>query len=179
MSVLESYLYSLPSHLAKWAPIKLINIDLFPPVLTFIRFSRTIKDNFFKSLLPLLPKMHFKTIQAFCFISTLLAGGMASPIAEVVPKSPVENSLDTRANCPTQSNQCSTGTPYCCSPNESGGNDCVSSDTECNQQVICCNNSEGVSNQERLSCVLRTLMLIDLTLKSFKCVLAALTLICL
>ncbi|KAN0082046.1 hypothetical protein V8E54_003344 [Elaphomyces granulatus] len=84
--------------------------------------------------------MQFNTI--FVVFSALLAGGMASPITDAAP---VENSLDVRGSsgC-TQSNQCSTGVPYCCSPNSSGGNNCVQSDVSCNQQVICCNNNVGM-----------------------------------
>ncbi|KAN0073407.1 hypothetical protein V8E54_008627 [Elaphomyces granulatus] len=90
--------------------------------------------------------MHFNTIHTLCFFSALLAGGMASPIAET--------SLERRGGytppgCPpvnpvTQINECSSGTPYCCSPSQSGGHDCVKSDVSCDQTVICCNNNGGV-----------------------------------
>ncbi|PGH16808.1 hypothetical protein AJ79_01452 [Helicocarpus griseus UAMH5409] len=43
---------------------------------------------------------------------------------------------------PTQSNQCSTGVPYCCST-EGGSNNCVGSVVNCEQTVICCNNNFG------------------------------------
>ena len=101
--------------------------------------------------------MHFNTIHVFCFFSSLLAGGIASPIA-------TENSLEVRGGhgvpppppgCPgqgynpvTQINQCSSGTPYCCSPSQSGGHTCEQADVSCDQTVICCNNNGGVSDQE-------------------------------
>jgi hypothetical protein len=101
--------------------------------------------------------MHFNTIH-LCFFLTLLAGGMATPIAS-------ENSLVSRGGyppytppgCPTlppsnpvtQINNCATGTPYCCSPSQSGGHTCEKADVNCGQTVICCNNNGGVSAQLR------------------------------
>ncbi|EGE86620.1 hypothetical protein RJZ56_007776 [Blastomyces dermatitidis] len=41
-----------------------------------------------------------------------------------------------------QTNQCSTGVPYCCST-EGGSHNCVNSHVECTQTVICCNNNFG------------------------------------
>ncbi|EEH16340.1 hypothetical protein PABG_06427 [Paracoccidioides brasiliensis Pb03] len=41
-----------------------------------------------------------------------------------------------------QSNQCSTGTPFCCST-EDGSHNCVKSNVSCDQTVICCNNNFG------------------------------------
>ncbi|KAN0075882.1 hypothetical protein V8E54_007152 [Elaphomyces granulatus] len=95
--------------------------------------------------------MHFNAIHLLCFFLTLLAGGMASPITAP------EDSLDSRgfpglpgcsggsnSNPVTQVNQCSSGTPYCCSPSQSGGHDCVQADVSCDQTVICCNNNGGV-----------------------------------
>lgn len=118
--------------------------------------------------------MHFNTIHVLCFFfSVLLAGGMASPIAE--------NSLEPRGHLPppkipgcpgvqgnpgpvNQINQCSTGTPFCCSPTNSGGHNCVKSDVSCKQTVLCCNNNNGVSVQEPVS-VFGTLVLISLNQK--------------
>jgi hypothetical protein len=95
--------------------------------------------------------MQFNITHAFCLLSVLLAGGMASPIS-------TENSLAPREawkpppipGCPTggfnpvtQINQCSSGTPFCCSPSQSG-NTCVKADVSCDQTVICCNNNGGV-----------------------------------
>ncbi|KAN0072619.1 hypothetical protein V8E54_009548 [Elaphomyces granulatus] len=97
--------------------------------------------------------MHFNTIHVLCFFCVLLAGGMASPIAE--------NSLEPRGHLPppklpgcpgvqgnpgpvNQVNQCSTGTPFCCSPTNSGGHNCVKADVSCKQTVLCCNNNNGV-----------------------------------
>ncbi|KAG5294606.1 hypothetical protein I7I48_11173 [Histoplasma ohiense] len=41
-----------------------------------------------------------------------------------------------------QTNQCSSGVPYCCST-EGGSHNCVNSKVECKQTVICCNNNFG------------------------------------
>ncbi|OJD11738.1 hypothetical protein AJ78_07547 [Emergomyces pasteurianus Ep9510] len=41
-----------------------------------------------------------------------------------------------------QSNQCSTGVPFCCST-EDGSHNCVKSSVNCKQTVICCNNNFG------------------------------------
>ncbi|KAN0076096.1 hypothetical protein V8E54_007366 [Elaphomyces granulatus] len=108
--------------------------------------------------------MRFNTINALCafFFALLVGGGMASPVAE--------NSLEPRVNlgpisvgstqvggnqvggCPqvgqvgqvggpvTQSNRCSSGTAFCCSPTDSG-HTCVNTTTTCDNTVICCNNN--------------------------------------
>jgi hypothetical protein len=120
--------------------------------------------------------MHFNIIHVLCFFSALLAGGMASPIA-------AESSLEPRGfpppppipGCPghgfnpvTQINQCSSGTPYCCSPSQSG-NTCVKADVSCDQTVICCNNNGGVSDQEHVS-VFRISILIKFNQKVQLCI---------
>ncbi|KAN0075884.1 hypothetical protein V8E54_007154 [Elaphomyces granulatus] len=93
--------------------------------------------------------MHFNTINALCFFSALLAGGMASPIGETslerrgLPPHPNFGGCPP-ANPVTQINQCNSGTPFCCSPTDSGGHNCVKSDVSCDQTVICCNNNGGV-----------------------------------
>ncbi|KAF2670212.1 hypothetical protein BT63DRAFT_439292 [Microthyrium microscopicum] len=43
-----------------------------------------------------------------------------------------------------QSNQCSSGVPYCCSPDGDGGHNCENSAVNCKQTVICCNNGGGM-----------------------------------
>ncbi|PNP60713.1 hypothetical protein FNYG_14556 [Fusarium nygamai] len=50
------------------------------------------------------------------------------------------------SDCPSnqQTNQCSSGSAYCCSPDGNGGTKCAISDS-CNSdsKVICCNNNMG------------------------------------
>ncbi|KAF2663460.1 hypothetical protein BT63DRAFT_461186 [Microthyrium microscopicum] len=43
----------------------------------------------------------------------------------------------------SQGNNCSTGTPFCCSPDGNGLHNCEESTTDCQQIVICCNNNNG------------------------------------
>ncbi|KAN0078513.1 hypothetical protein V8E54_005026 [Elaphomyces granulatus] len=101
--------------------------------------------------------MHFNTIHVLCFFSVLLAGGMASSTIidnSLKPRGPPTYSPGSKfpsLGCPgvqnnpvTQVNQCSTGTPFCCSPTNSGGHNCVKADVSCKQTVICCNNNNGV-----------------------------------
>ncbi|OXV12193.1 hypothetical protein Egran_00046 [Elaphomyces granulatus] len=88
--------------------------------------------------------MQFNTINALWLFSALLAGGMASPIGETS----LEDRGHPKFGCPpvssvTQINQCSSGTPFCCSPTDSGGHNCVKSQVSCDQTVICCNNNGG------------------------------------
>jgi hypothetical protein len=126
--------------------------------------------------------MRFNTINALCsfFFALLAGGGMASPIAEtsLEPRLSIGgvsvggnhgNNNQVGGNqvggCPqlggpvTQSNRCSSGTPFCCSPTDSG-HTCVNTTTTCDNTVICCNNNgNGVSQNMYLS-VFRTSILI-------------------
>ncbi|OXV12178.1 hypothetical protein Egran_00061 [Elaphomyces granulatus] len=97
--------------------------------------------------------MHFNTINALCsfFFAFLVGGGMASPITEtsLEPRAllPISVGGNQAGGCPqvggpvTQSNKCSSGTSFCCSPTNSGGHNCVNTNTTCDSTVICCNNN--------------------------------------
>ncbi|KAH7119356.1 hypothetical protein B0J13DRAFT_568666 [Dactylonectria estremocensis] len=47
------------------------------------------------------------------------------------------------SNQVSQSNQCTSGTPFCCSNDGKGGQVCSHSTTTCKSTVICCNNNNG------------------------------------
>ncbi|KAI1980423.1 hypothetical protein LOZ53_000614 [Ophidiomyces ophidiicola] len=68
--------------------------------------------------------------------NNLMSRDPANILSSLVP------ALNAPSNCPTQTNQCSSGTPFCCST-DSGSHNCVKSTVNCQQKVICCNNNFG------------------------------------
>ncbi|UKZ49085.1 hypothetical protein TrVGV298_003324 [Trichoderma virens] len=63
------------------------------------------------------------------------------------PKFPARNPNSNKmgggdSGTSTQSNACSSGSPYCCSSDGNGGHVC-SNTTACDTTIICCNNNNG------------------------------------
>ncbi|KKZ63594.1 hypothetical protein EMCG_02131 [[Emmonsia] crescens] len=63
-----------------------------------------------------------------------MPGGFKMP-SGLCPQAPAQPPVE-------QKNQCSTGVPFCCST-EGGSHNCVKSEVNCEQTVICCNNNFG------------------------------------
>ncbi|WAO96822.1 Hypothetical protein NCS54_01450900 [Fusarium falciforme] len=105
--------------------------------------------------------MHASTI---LYSLVLLQGAMASPISDstvgvetrdIEPRAPAlgdfpfpklpavkRKGQGGGSDCPTQTNLCSSGTPYCCTTDGNGVQSCSNSEV-CTSRVICCNNNGG------------------------------------
>src|SRR5215471_18476270 len=118
--------------------------------------------------------MRFLPSSFIVSLVVLLSLGTTVPVAEPKPH-PVgfvrDNDLIPRKDCPAvnQTNNCQTGTPFCCSPGEKGecqvqpassaeqfnpfffsGPSCQKATVTCDQIVICCNNAFGVGEPHLL-----------------------------